>query len=155
SMMGRHDSAEQSRNVSSIANHISEADAASAGKHYVPQGGGLEPLATTAINPARRKNRPVRSAVSRVCRPTLTTRRTAMNHTKTMIAGAVLAAMIGSPAFAQRQGIGESAPSLNTPAGATNPRTSGTHMTVRGHHSRAAYQARAQVPASGRQFGDP
>jgi hypothetical protein len=83
-----------------------------------------------------------------------------MNVMKTMIAGAALAAVFGSPAFAQRQGIGESAPSLNTPAGATNPRTSGRHATVRGQHSRAGYRARAQVPAtqvpaSGRQLGDP
>jgi len=78
-----------------------------------------------------------------------------MNFTKTMIAGAVLAAVVGSPAFAQHQGIGESAPSLNTPAGAVHSRTSGRHVAVRGHHSRAAYGARAQVPTSGRLLGDP
>jgi hypothetical protein len=78
-----------------------------------------------------------------------------MNLLKTMIAGAALAAIIGSPAFAQRQGIGENAPQINTPAGATHPKTSGTGAAVRGHHSRDAYRARAQVPASGRQLGDP
>ena len=76
-----------------------------------------------------------------------------MNLLKTMIAGAALAAVIGSPAFAQRQGIGDSAPEINTPAGATHPRTSGSG--VRGHHSSDAYRARAQVPVSGRQLGDP
>jgi len=78
-----------------------------------------------------------------------------MKLMKTMIAGAALAAVIGSPAFAQGQGIGDSAPSLNTPAGATHPRASGGHAAVRGHHSSAAYRAHAQVPASGGQLGDP
>jgi hypothetical protein len=77
-----------------------------------------------------------------------------MNLMKTMIAGAALAVIIGSPAFAQGQGIGESAPQLNTPAGATHPRTSGKGAAVRGHHSRDAYGAHAQVPAAGRQPGD-
>lgn len=69
-----------------------------------------------------------------------------------LAAGAALAALVASPAFAQRQGIGEDAPEVNTrvhPEG-THPR--GYAVPHRGRHARSAHHARAQVNSLG-EFG--
>jgi len=62
-----------------------------------------------------------------------------------MVAGAALAALVAAPASAQRQGIGENAPQVNTrvhPEGTQARRYAVPH---RARHARSAYGARAEV----------
>src|SRR5215475_2353440 len=73
-----------------------------------------------------------------------------MNVMKSMIIAGALGAVMASPALAQRQGIGENAPQINTPAGATHSRTT----AIRRGYPRSAYRARAQANP-GRLAGDP
>jgi len=66
----------------------------------------------------------------------------------TFVIGAALVGLAASPALAQRQGVGENAPAINTrvhPAG-THPRG---HAVPRARHDgQSAYHARAQANPS-------
>lgn len=74
---------------------------------------------------------------------------------KMLVAGAALAVLVAPPAFAQRQGIGDTAPQINTRVHPENvqPRAraeSRRHAAPRGgRHAASAYRARAEVNPSG------
>jgi hypothetical protein len=71
-----------------------------------------------------------------------------MNNVRLFVASAALAALVASPAMAQRQGIGENAPQVHTPVHPEGVKRG--HVTR--HHAGSAYRARAQVNSFG-EFG--
>jgi len=68
-----------------------------------------------------------------------------MTRVGIMVAGAALAALVATPASAQRQGIGENAPQINTRVHPEGTQARRHAVPQRARHARSAYRARAQA----------
>jgi hypothetical protein len=73
-----------------------------------------------------------------------------MNIVKALVAGAALVMLVASPAFAQREGIGDKAPQVGARVHSEGVRVRAQAVPRTGRHAQSALRARAQVDS----FGD-